>query len=65
MKVNVIKEFVDRHTGELHKVGSSFECGENRFREIKEAGKYVESVIIEKEKEREEAEHKTAKKKGI
>lgn len=65
MKVNVIKEFVDRHTGELHKVGSSFECGENRLREIKEAGKYVEPVIIEKEKEREEAEHKTAKKKGI
>lgn len=50
MKVNVIKEFVDRHTGELHKVGSSFECGENRLREIKEAGKYVEPVIIEKEK---------------
>ena len=42
MKVNVIKEFVDRHTGELHKVGSSFECTEVRFNEIKEAGAFVE-----------------------
>lgn len=64
MKVNVIREFVDRHTGELHKVGSSFDCGENRLREIEEAGKYVEPVIIEKEKE-EEAEHKAVKRKGI
>nr|DAZ05332.1 MAG TPA: hypothetical protein [Caudoviricetes sp.] len=48
MKVNVIKEFVDRHTGELHTVGSSFECGENRFREIEESGQYVEPVVIDK-----------------
>ncbi len=61
MKVNVIKEFVDRHTGELHTVGSSFECGENRFREIEEAGQYVEPVVIDKE----EAEHKEVKRKGI
>ncbi len=61
MKVNVIKDFVDRHTGELHTVGSSFECGENRFREIEEAGQYVEPVVIDKE----EAEHKAVKRKGI
>lgn len=62
MKVNVIKEFVDRHTGELHTVGSSFECGENRFREIEEAGQYVEPVVII---DKEEAEHKAVKRKGI
>nr|DAG10498.1 MAG TPA: hypothetical protein [Caudoviricetes sp.] len=45
MKVNVIKEFVDRYTGELHTVGSSFECDKNRFKEIEKAGKYVEPVI--------------------
>jgi hypothetical protein len=61
MKVNVIKEFVDRHTGELHTVGSSFECGENRFREIEE-GQYVEPVVII---DKEEAEHKAVKRKGI
>lgn len=47
MKVNVIKEFVDKHSGELHTVGSSFECDENRFKEIEEAGSFVEPVKVE------------------
>lgn len=44
MKVKVIKEFVDIHTGELHKVGSSFDCGHRRYDEIKAAGEFVEPV---------------------
>ena len=60
MKVNVIKEFVDIHTGELHKVGSSFECDTQRFNEIMRSGKYVEPVI-EKAKNKEEV----TEKKGI
>ena len=56
MKVKVIKEFVDIHTGELHTVGSSFECGHRRFDEIKSAGNFVEPVAeksAEKSTERE------------
>ena len=44
MKVKVIKEFVDIHTGELHTVGSSFDCGHRRYDEIKASGNYVEPV---------------------
>lgn len=57
MKVNVIKEFVDIHTGELHTVGSSFECDKQRFNEITRAGKYVEPVT-EKVKSKEVTEKK-------
>lgn len=53
MKVKVITEFVDIHTGELHKVGSSFECDEARFKEIENAGSFVVPVI-EKAKKKEE-----------
>ena len=42
MKVNVIREFVDKNTGELHKVGSSFDCSEARYKEIQKAGAFVE-----------------------
>ena len=45
MKVKVIKEFVDRHTKELHTVGSSFDCDKARYSEIKASGNYVEPVI--------------------
>ena len=41
MKVKVVKEFVDKHTGELHKVDSSFDCSEDRFKEIQKAGAFV------------------------
>lgn len=50
MKVKVINEFVDKHTGVLHKYGSTFECAESRLVEIKQAGLYVVPVIEEKEK---------------
>lgn len=52
MKVKVIKEFVDIHTGVLHENGSTFECDETRYEEIKSAGTYVEPVI-EKVKKKE------------
>lgn len=44
MKVNVIKEFVDKYTGELHKVGSSFDCDANRIAEIKANGDFIAEV---------------------
>lgn len=44
MKVRVLVEFVDRHSRELHEVGSSFECSEERYKEILSAGKYVAVV---------------------
>lgn len=51
MKVVVIKEFVDKRTKELHKVGSSFECSESRYKEIEKSGSFVIKKI----------EHETAK----
>lgn len=42
MKVKVVKEFVDKHTGKLHAVGSEFECDDARYNEIKQAGSFVE-----------------------
>lgn len=44
LKVETIKEFVDKHTGELHTIGSSFSCDEKRLKEIKEAGNYVKVI---------------------
>lgn len=41
MKVTVIKEFVDKYTGELREIGSSFSCDIRRFEEIKNAGDFV------------------------
>lgn len=51
MKVRVINEFVDKHTRELHRKGSSFECDETRFKEIMKAGSYVEPVKEKKKAE--------------
>lgn len=34
MYAKVTREFVDKHTKEIHKVGSVFECSEVRFAEI-------------------------------
>lgn len=42
IKVKVIKEFTDRYTGIKHKVGATFEITDERFREIKRSGDYVE-----------------------
>ena len=52
MKVKVIEEFVDKYTGELHTVGSSFECNEARFKELEMSGSFVKPAI-EKEKKKE------------
>lgn len=41
MKVKVVKKFIDKNTKELHEVGSSFSCDENRFKELQG---YVEEV---------------------
>ena len=49
MKVETIKEFVDKRTGDLHAKGSSFSCDAKRLKEIQEAGNYVK-VVPEKAK---------------
>ena len=42
--VAVKKEFLDRYTGTRRKVGETFKVNEQRFREIKRSGDYVEIV---------------------
>lgn len=44
MKVKVVREFIDKHTRELHKVNAVFECDNNRFKEIESAGHFVVEV---------------------
>lgn len=44
MRVKVVREFIDKHTRELHKVGDTFECKNERFKEIEKTGHYVVEV---------------------
>ena len=53
IKVIVKKDFLDRHTGKLHKKGEEMKVSTARLREIKNAGDYVEipaSAVKVKEK---------------
>lgn len=36
MKVNVLKEFRDKYSGELYKKGSTIEMSEKRFKEVRD-----------------------------
>ena len=42
--VKVTKEFPDKYTGIIRKVGDEFEVTDARYREIKRSGDYVEVV---------------------
>ena len=44
IKVTVKKEFTDRYTGLKRKKGEILTVSEERYREIKRSGDYVESV---------------------
>lgn len=44
MKVEVIKEFVDKRTDDLRKVGEVFEVSATRLKEIQSKGEYVKVV---------------------
>lgn len=44
MQVKVNKEFVDKHTGELHKVGEIFEVTDKRLAEIQKVDKDMVQV---------------------
>lgn len=47
MKVSVLKEFVDRYTGELHAPGDVLEITEERYTEIEKVAHLVEKVAEE------------------
>lgn len=51
MKVKVIREFVDKHTNELHPVGSVFNVTAKRMKEIQSAGDFVQEIKEVKEPE--------------
>ena len=48
MKVEVKREFIDKHTGKLHRVGDVFECNEDRLQEIQSVSLAFVSVVEEK-----------------
>ena len=49
MKVKVLKNFKDKHTGKVHKKDEVFICNKERFKEILSVGKLVEEVKAEDE----------------
>lgn len=50
MKVKVLKEFIDVHTEELHKVGDVMEITEERFAEIKKVNADLVKKVMEAQK---------------
>lgn len=48
MKVKVVQKFIDKHTGEVRKIGDEFVCTKKRFAEILSVGAFVEEVAEEK-----------------
>ncbi len=54
MRVKVLKDFIDKNTGELKTFGQEIEVTKKRFEELRAAGKYVAEVKDEKAEEAEE-----------
>lgn len=44
MKAKVLKQFRDKHTGELHKEGAMLNISRERFEEILTVGPLVEAI---------------------
>ena len=44
MRAEVIAEFVDKHTGQLHPVGEVLNIGKERYEEILRSGNFVRSA---------------------
>lgn len=44
MKVIVVTEFRDKHTGELHRIGEGLDITKKRFSEILRVGSFIEEV---------------------
>lgn len=67
MKVQVINEFVDKHSQELHPIGEVFDVTDKRLAEIQGAGSFVK-VLENKEEpassESEKEQKVRGKKKG-
>ena len=59
MKVKTIREFVDKHTNELHEVGSTFDVTAKRLKEIQSVGDFVQEVEDVKPEKDDKKERKT------
>ena len=44
MRVRTLFPFTDKNTGKIMRTGDIFECAEDRFAEIENAGHYVEAI---------------------
>lgn len=62
MKVKVLKKFIDKHNGEIHKEGDLLTVSKERFEEILQVGKLVEEITEEPAVEPSTAKKKTPKK---
>lgn len=50
MRVKVTTEFIDRHTGERHRVGEEIEVTQERYDEILKVGAFVKKATARRRK---------------
>jgi hypothetical protein len=62
MKVKVLKKFIDKYSGEIHKEGKILTVSEERFEEILKVDKLIEEVTEKTTVEPSTAKKKTTKK---
>ena len=48
MKVRVLKAFIDKEAKVRRRTGDTFDCDDKRYKEITEAGRYIEAVTDDK-----------------
>ena len=51
MKVRTLRQFKDKNTGKLHKVGDEFVVNKARYAEILQVGELIEEIKEEKNAE--------------
>ena len=64
MKAKVIKEFKDKHTKKIHKVGDVLTVSQERFDEILTVGNFVEEINEEPKAEPKKTTKKATTKKS-
>lgn len=56
MKYEVTRRFIEKGTGKLIEVGSTYECSESRFKEVQAAGNFLKAVPQQPKKKAEQSE---------
>lgn len=52
-RYKVLNSFRDKHTGELHKKGTSYECDKTRFDEVQKKGNFLAEEKVSQKADKE------------